>query len=164
MSPESSLNRVAELERGSEQIIFDFIVACASDLDLGLMNRSDLCEYAKKLDEKAVVLVVRSAEEEIIGMIGFYCNDGESRRGYVTFFAVSGAVRGTGTAESLMDACAQYCTSVGTISVVAESWRGKPWFRWLSRWARSRNHLVKLPQDGDSADSRWIEIVFWRGS
>lgn len=117
-------------------------------------------DFAQKLDQNAVVLVCRSQPPQIDGMIAFYCNDRNSRRAHVAYFAIAAHCRGSGLAEELMDGCAAYCMSLDMRSVTAESWRGRPWVRFLSRWARSRNHAIGLPQESPSGGGMRIEIVF----
>lgn len=120
----------------------------------------DLREYAGKLDRKSVVLVTRGGDGEIDGMIAFYCNDLETRRGHITYAAVARSAYGAGVFEALLDGAILHCTLAGMKSVTAESWRGKPWVRFLSRWARPRGHAVEVPLTDGVPDNTRYEIFF----
>jgi ribosomal protein S18 acetylase RimI-like enzyme len=146
-----------ELQEGSYEVIFDFITLCEADLSAAasmghnIHDYASKLEFAKKIDRNAVVLTTRSLNREINGMIAFYCNDNDSRKAHITYFAVAGVYRGSGLAEKLVDACFSYCKLFGMRSVSAETWSGNvPLVRLaellVSRWAKSRNYAVKKPE------------------
>ncbi len=87
----------------SGEEILDILCAFSSSLTSLSSGRVDRKEMAAKLERYGVVLELRDREQRV-GFAAFYCNDMQSRRGFLTLIAVSPERKRRGYGKMLLDA------------------------------------------------------------
>ena len=85
-----------------------------------LSSRVVLEDYATKLASHAVCVVARVGAE-IVGFYGGYCNDFESRLGYLSLQAVVPSYRGTGLGERLLICMIDAARELGMCELLLET-------------------------------------------
>lgn len=73
------------LENNEEALskLVKYMEKADNTFNIPLSSRVDILDYAKKLLRKGVVLATIK-DDFIVGIIGFYCNDKDSKKGYIT--------------------------------------------------------------------------------
>ena len=73
-------------------------------LEPSLSSRvKDMAEYSRKLQENALVCVIR--ERVNLGLLVFYANDSEGKTAYITFLGVHSSAQGKGIGTELLEHC-----------------------------------------------------------
>ncbi len=86
-----------------------------------ISKQVEISDYVYKVFEKGYFLGA-TLESKIKGLIGFYCNDREEYRGYITYLAVGKGVRGRGVGGNLVDECIDKCAEEGMKKVRVQTW------------------------------------------
>lgn len=82
------------------------------------LHGEELRAYIRKMLECGVVYVIKN-RSRLLGLIGFYCNDFNSRRAYLSMIACDESIRGTGAATALMNQMFSDCRRVGMRTIEA---------------------------------------------
>lgn len=78
------------------------LIFAEQNIQSGMLVRSvSVEEYIQKIQEHAEFLA-HYAARSCLGFVSFYCNDFESKRGYITMVLVSESGRGKGVAKQLV--------------------------------------------------------------
>lgn len=81
---------VVKLENnaGALSKLIEYMKKADDSFNIPLSSRVDIAEYATKMLQNGIVLAVLK-NEEITGVFGFYCNDKESQKGYITIASLT---------------------------------------------------------------------------
>lgn len=82
------------------------------------LHGEELRAYVQKMLEYGVIYVIKN-QSELLGLIGFYCNDFNSRRAYLSMIACHASIRGTGAATALMNQMFSDCRRAGMCMIEA---------------------------------------------
>ncbi|AZE60101.1 MULTISPECIES: GNAT family N-acetyltransferase [Pseudomonas fluorescens group] len=78
------------------------LIFAEQSLQSGMLVRGvSVEEYVQKIQEHAEFLA-HYAAQNCLGFVSFYCNDFESKRGYITMVLISESGRGKGVAKQLI--------------------------------------------------------------
>lgn len=81
---------IVKLENNEENQckLFHYLEKTDEDFNIPLSTRVDLLEYAKKMLQKGIVIAA-FCEDEMVGIMGFYCNSEETSKGYITIASLT---------------------------------------------------------------------------
>ena len=108
--------RQFDYQVGYDLINFDefvqFLNAVEQDFVPPLLKRINVFEYYNKCRSKAAFAVCRQ-EDEIVGLVVFYCNDVLKKEAFAVLLAVKKEWRGNAIAKALLDCAASFSKQHG---------------------------------------------------
>ncbi|MBN1805924.1 MAG: GNAT family N-acetyltransferase [Sedimentisphaerales bacterium] len=100
----------------SKDELIDFVTNSSNEFKPPLHLRVKIDDYCEKLIEKSVMFVARE-DEEVVGIIAFYCNDDIQHQAYLTYFFVKKDKRRKGIGKILLDKSMSYSKKCGMKSM-----------------------------------------------
>ena len=103
-----------------KNLLVSYLRAVDNDFHIPLSSKQNLEEYASKLLEHGIVIVVMDAEK-IVSCRGFYCNNQTSGIAYGSMMSTLSIARGKGYARLLIDNMINICREKGFKSIISSS-------------------------------------------
>jgi GNAT superfamily N-acetyltransferase len=114
---------VHELKKNEKNKIMveKFIKRYDSSFKPSISRQVEITEYVEKVFSQGHFFGIKS-DKSIEGLIGFYCNDEESKRGYITYLSVGKKLRGKGVGKTLVTKCTEKCEVEGMKKLRVQTW------------------------------------------
>ena len=100
------------VNKASEAEIADHLRCCDADFVPTLSERVKILNYAQKIASKATRFEAW-VNDTLVGLVVAYCNDQETRVGYITSVSVMKMWTGKGIAARLIDQCVAHAKAAG---------------------------------------------------
>lgn len=113
---------ILKLENTSDaqRLLVNYLRLVDADFGVPLSSKTNLDEYATKLLQNGKVIVAVE-DNQIIALVGCYCNDLVHRIAYIPILSTSLYARGRGLAKSMVELALLECQRVGMNSVKVDS-------------------------------------------
>jgi ribosomal protein S18 acetylase RimI-like enzyme len=97
---------------GYKKRVIKFIKKYDDSFDPNISKQVNIKKYVEKVLSKGHFIGVVE-DSKIEGLVGFYCNDENNKRAYITYLAVDEGNRGKGIGSKLVNACNNKCSKEG---------------------------------------------------
>ena len=108
------------LPNRDEQLLNDYLHQVDNDFAIPISHKVDITEYASRLLSAGHVAAVEDAGV-CVSVVGFYCNDEQSRTAYLSFLSTLKAVRGRGCAKLLVNEAIKVSRQAGMLKICCDS-------------------------------------------
>jgi ribosomal protein S18 acetylase RimI-like enzyme len=109
---------IYKVKSASEEAIYQHLLACDEYFKPALSKKVDICEYSKKIFDKAITF--EAWHDAILsGMVAVYCNDA-NQLAFITNVSVMRDAVKAGIASQLMKMCIEYCFATLIKEIILE--------------------------------------------
>ncbi len=112
--------KFVKLSNLDEVALYHYFQEIDNDFEIPLSQKVDIHLYAARLLKNGYVLAVVE-NENILSLIGFYCNDFKQKKGYVSILSTKKEQRGKGYAKTLVREMIKVCQQEGMSNVYVDT-------------------------------------------
>jgi 1-aminocyclopropane-1-carboxylate deaminase/D-cysteine desulfhydrase-like pyridoxal-dependent ACC family enzyme/GNAT superfamily N-acetyltransferase len=154
-SREIKYSKTIEVER-----LTSFLNDIEGDFIPPMSKRISIPDYAQRLHDKAELLIALSGDE-VVGLVGFYCNDQTRKNGYLSILGVKKEFRRSGIGTKLLQTAIDTIKETGIEKILLETvvaelkapFYAKHGFEITERIAKTDEHEEKVKM------SMWLGTI-----